>query len=170
MDKILAYSTFALVVSTTGLAAVTLFQLLESRRASKRQMGFQTWLEFRKWFDSPELIAARRELAKLIRAYTPERHKEIPETVMNFFEDLGTLYILGYMDTKLADDTFSYYAVRWWEALKGYVDYERKRHNEDNTLFANFEKLAAKMRQPEDVLDADEMKLFLADENNLVSK
>jgi hypothetical protein len=30
--------------------------------------------------------------------------------------------------------------------------------------------LAAKMRQPEDVLDADEMKLFLADENNLVSK
>ena len=159
-----------LEISTLVLAIATILLVLESRHASKRQLGLKTWMYFREWFDSDAMVEARRELAKLMRAYTLATHKEISETAMNFFEDLGTVYSQGYIDKNLADATFSYYAVRWWEVVKPYVDHERKRHNEDNTLFADFEKLAEQMRQPEDRLDADEMKLFLADENNLVSK
>ena len=169
-NTILNYSTLVLAIATVVLAFATIRLVGESRQASKRQNGLQTWMEFRRWFDSTEMIEARRELAKLMRAYTQTIHKEIPETVMNFFEDLGTVYTQGYIDKKLADSTFSYYACRWWEVVKPYVDHERKRHNEDNTLFEDFETLARQMRQPEDVLDADQMKLFLADENNLVSK
>jgi len=164
------YSTLVLAIATVVLAFATILLVWESRHASKRQLGLQTWMEFRRWFDSTEMIEARRQLAKLMRAYTQAMHKEIPETVMNFLEDLGTVYRQGYIDKKLADATFSYYAVRWWEIVKPYVDHERKRHNEDNTLFADFEKLAEQMRQPEDVLDAEQMKLFLTDENNLATK
>lgn len=157
-------------ISTLVLAVATILLVLESRHASKRQNGLKTWMYFREWFDTREMIEARRELAKLMRAYTQERHPFVPETVMNFFEDLGTVYSQGYIDKKLADATFSYYAARWWEVVKPYVDHERKRHNEDKTLFEDFETLARQMRQPEDVLDADQMKIFLADENNLATK
>jgi hypothetical protein len=164
------HSTFVLAIATVVLAVATILLVLESRHASNRQLGLKTWMYFREWFDTREMIEARRELAKLMRAYTQERHQLVPETAMNFFEDLGTVYNQGYIDKKLADATFSYYAVRWWEIVKPYVDHERKRHNEDMTLFADFEKLAEQMRQPEDVLDADQMKIFLTDENNIATK
>jgi len=169
-NMLLDISTLVLATATVVLALATILLVWESRHASKRQNGLKTWMYFREWFDTREMIEARRELAKLMRAYTQEKHPFVPETVMNFFEDLGTVYSQGYIDKKLADATFSYYAVRWWEVVKPYVDHERKRHNEDNTLFEDFEKLAKLMRQPEDVLDADQMKIFLSDENNIAAK
>ena len=71
------------------------------------------------------MLKARAELAKVIRAYTPNRHNKISEKVMNFFEDVGTAYHSEFIE-QLADDTFSYYVCRWWEATKAYIDQERK--------------------------------------------
>jgi hypothetical protein len=169
MDSILALSTFALAVFTAIMARATFKLASESREASYRQIGVQTWLEFTKRFDSVEVIKARVELAKLIRNYTPNenKHAKISETVLNFFEDLGTAYRLGYVDKKLASESFGFHACRWWEAAKTYVDHERRRHSEDKTLFADFERLAGGWRLPDEVIHADELNLFLTDEANL---
>jgi hypothetical protein len=169
MDSILALSTFALAVFTALMARATFKLASESREASFRQIGIQTWLEFTKRFDSAETIRARVELAKRIRSYTPSenKHAKISETVLNFFEDLGTAYRLGYVDKKLASESFGFHACRWWEAAKTYVDHERRRHGEDKTLFADFEKLAGALRLPDEVIHADELSLFLTDEANL---
>ena len=169
MDIVLAISTFALAVFTAVMAWATCKLANESRDASLRQIRVQTWLDFKKMFDSREMLEARITLAQSIRfnPNQPKAHKEVSELVMNFFEDLATLYFMGYIDQKLAKDTFGYYASRWWEASKTYVDYERKLHNEDKTLFAEFEKLAAAMRLPNEVINADELKLFLEGEKNL---
>jgi len=169
MDSILALSTFALAVFTAIMARATFKLVSESREASFRQIGIQTWLEFTKRFDSAEIFKARAELAKLIRSYTQteNKHAKISETVFNFFEDLGTAYRLGYVDKKLASESFGFHACRWWEASKTYVDHERRRHGEDKTLFADFEKIAGELRLPGEVIHADELDLFLTDEANL---
>jgi len=164
MNIILAISTFLLALFTAVMAWATLKLANESREASFRQIRVQIWLEFMKRFDSEEMLKARSELAKVIRAYTPDKHNKISEKVMNFFEDVGTAYHGGFIDEKLAYDTFSYHACRWWEASKAYVDHERKLHKEAKDLFVEFEKFAVAIRTPNEMIDADEMKLFLINE------
>ena len=45
--------------------------------------------------------------------------------MLNFFEDVSTAYENGYLDKTLAENSYSFYLCRWWEALKSYVDQER---------------------------------------------
>ncbi|HZL77244.1 MAG TPA: DUF4760 domain-containing protein [Candidatus Limnocylindrales bacterium] len=170
MDSLLAFSTLALAVFTAVMAWATCRLATESREASLRQIRIQTWLDFKKIFDSREILNARVTLAQSIRfnPSSPNAHKEVSESVMNFFEDLAIVYFSGYIEKKLVEDTFGFYVCRWWEAAKTYVDYERKLHNEDKTLFEGFEKLAVAMRLPDEVINADEMKLFLQGEKDLV--
>src|ERR1700678_65703 len=99
MDTTLALATVALAVATFWLA-------IESKKASIRQIGVQTWLELKKQFDSAEFKKARVELAQLLLRNPPYQSGEVSEDVMNFFEDLGTLYRRGYIDEKLAESTF----------------------------------------------------------------
>jgi hypothetical protein len=163
LDIVVALSTFVLAIVTAFMAFATSKLASESREASFRQIGVQTWLEFTRRFDSAEMVKARIELAKLV-----ERNEHTKsETVLNFFEDLGTAYRLGYVDKKLAVETFGFYACRWWEAAKPYVEHERRRHNEDKTLFADFEKLAEALRLPNEVICDRELKSFLTDEASL---
>jgi hypothetical protein len=168
MDIVLAISTLALAVFTAIMARATFKLANEAREASFRQIGIQTWLEFQKRFDSPQMLKARKVLAGQFRAKTHPKGERISETVLNFFEDVGVTYDKGYLDKELADDSFSFYLCRWWAVLKSYVDEERRRHNEDATLFARFEKLAACMRLPDETIDDRELELFLEDESKLV--
>ena len=170
MDSLLVYSTLALAIFTAVMAWATWKLATESREASLRQIRIQTWLEFRKTFDSVELIRDRSILARILQPNPNSRapHRQVNEAVMNFFEDLAIVYFSGYIEQKLAKDTFGFYACRWWEAAKTYVDSERKLHNEDKTLFDGFEKLATAMRLPNEIINADEMKLFLEGEKGLV--
>jgi hypothetical protein len=62
---------------------------------------------------------------------------------------------------------FSFYACRWCEAARAYIDQERKRHGEDATLFERMEDVAKLMRLPDEVIDNDEIQLFLEDEAKL---
>jgi uncharacterized protein DUF4760 len=171
-DILLAFSTFALALFTAGLAFFTArmanatFKLVsESREASFRQICVQMWLEFQKRFDSAEMLRARKTLAQQIKTKDSSR---ISETVLNFFEDLGIAYTKGYVEKELAEDSFSFYVCRWWEASKSYVDQERRRHKEDATLFANFENLAKRTRLPNEIIDDRALHLFLDDESDLI--
>jgi hypothetical protein len=114
------------------------------------------------------MVKARIKLAESIESYRrTHEHAKISETVLNLFEDLGTAYRLGYVDKELAAGTFGFYTCRWWEAAKPYVDHERRRHNEDKTLFNDFESLAGALRLPDEVISESELTSFLTDEANL---
>lgn len=124
-------------------------QVWLQNKTTREQLRVNFYLELRKQFDSPEFRRARGYLAQQFLAkdfqegiITTPTHDEIQETVMNFFEDMGTLLRRGYLDSELITDTFSYYGLGWWNVCKEYIIEERKTHNNDPTLFSDFEKLA----------------------------
>ena len=85
--------------------------------------------------------------------------------MLDFFEDVGTAYRLGFLERKLADSSFSYQAAFWWEASKAYVEEERRRKGGDESLFEDFEALAKKMRR--EPVTAEALRAFLSDESRL---
>jgi hypothetical protein len=166
MDGI-TLATIGLVAATLLLVAVTCWLVFETKGASKCQIGIQTWLEMMKRFDSHEMKRARKSLAHKVRTYSADKHDQISETVMDFFEDVGTLIRYGHIDKELVESSLGYYATRWWEAMQPYVCNERRIHNDDKTIFEDLERLAKAMRLPHEQIDAAELKQFLDDEERL---
>jgi hypothetical protein len=175
----------ALAVFTAAMAGFTAWLAWETRRLGKSssesstkqieawfktssdQIGVKTWLELEQRFDSEEMKRARKKLAQQLKDYSVNKHNKVSETVLNFFEDVGTAYKMGYLNEKLSESSFGFYASRWWEVTKAYVDQEQKRHGEDATLFEDFKYFAQKMRLPGEVIDGDEIQTFLDDEMKL---
>jgi hypothetical protein len=142
-------------------------QVETSLKTSTDQIGVKTWLELEKRFDSEELKCARRRFAQQLKAYGIPSHDKISETVLNFFESVGVAHKEGYLNKKLAESSFSFYACRYWEASKAYIDQEQKRHDEDATLFEDFQDFARAMRLPDEKIDDEEIERFLMDEMTL---
>jgi len=175
----------ALAIFTAAMAGFTAWLAWETRRLGKSssegstkqieawfktstdQIGVKTWLEFEQRFDSEEMKLARKKLAQQFKDYSVSKHSKVSETVLNFFESVGTAYKMGYLNHELAESSFGFYASRWWEIVKAYVDQEQKRHGEDATLFEYFKYFAQKMRLPSEVIDDDEIQTFLDDEMKL---
>ncbi len=154
----------------TATCIATVVLAFESRQTSSRQIGVQTWLALEPRFDSNEMKRARKKLAEQLDSYDSNstKHNKITEEVLEFFESVGTVYNYKLLNKELADSSFSYYANRWWEAAKTYVDKERKDKGDDNSLFSEFEKLVKTMRKKCDpVIDDKDLKNFLADERRL---
>jgi len=160
-------ATVILALATVALACGTFWLAFESRQASFRQIGVQTWLEFIKRFDSEDMKRERKALAKWLKNYDPTRHDEISEVVLLLFEDVGIAYKLGCLNKELADESFGFYVCRWWCAAKPCVEQERKRHGDDKSLFENFEKIAVLMRLDRETIDEQERLRFLDDEIKL---
>jgi hypothetical protein len=167
----LAMATFVLAILTSAVAWFTYQLAKESKESSYRQIGVQTWLEMQKRFDSNEIVNQRKILVGKMKNYKKSDHHKISETVLNFFEDVGILYKKELIDKDLTDSSFSFHASRWYEICKHYIDAERKRHKEDESLFEHFEYLANEFRKihPEDIIDESELKIFLEDESRLVT-
>jgi hypothetical protein len=164
----LTTATLCLVGATLALVGVTIWLVVETKNAAKRQLQVQTWLEMAKRFDSQEMKRARRDLAKKIQTYSADNHDKISETVMDFFEDVRTLWKHDFIDKKLVEETFGFYGSRWWAAVQPYVSNERRKHKDDDTIFADIEFLAKKIRLPHEQIDDVELKQFLNDEARLV--
>ena len=164
IEACVAGATLLLAVATFWLALLT--RKLEKAwvKASGDQIGVSTWLELERRFDSKDMKRARKKLAEQLKVYSTEKHADISEAVFEFFEDVGTLYRQQCVNRKLADSAFSFYACRWWESAKAYVDHERRVHGEDKTLFEDFEYVAKAMRLPNEVIDQEEVQAFLKDE------
>ncbi len=169
MDMVLSISTAILTIATVLMAYETFLMVKESREASYRQIGVQTWLEFEKRFDSTEMVQARRKLATQLRSPVPVPVSEISDTVPNFFEDLGTVYKTGYIDKKLMISSFSYFTTRYWEALKPYVAQERRQHGGDQTISEDFEFLARETLQKSEKIDERDLRRFLEEESHIAA-
>jgi hypothetical protein len=163
------------VAVCTGALALATFLLgfltyrLESawKKSSEQQVGLQTWLHFQTRFDSRELKRCRKKLARQLDPYDQSKHQEIAEELFNLFEDIGAVYCLGLLNRKLSESSFSFYVNHWWRAAKPYVDRERMLHQDDKTLFSDFEKLATGWRNLDPQIGDDALKKFLEDEKNL---
>jgi hypothetical protein len=193
-----ALGTWALVVVTGALVMITYFlskkqinilskQIIEQINTSREQMKVQTdiareqmkikiQLNLLDKFDNILMKSARSKLAKQIIAEA--EHDEIQEDVIDFFEDVGTFFRRGYLDKELVWADFSFYAIRWWSILKDYIFVERKRNNNDQTIFEDFETLInilyeielsrRKLSRSHLEPSSDDIKQFLKDESNLV--
>jgi hypothetical protein len=157
---------YALIINGFAVIAAV-WAVIETRNASKREIGVKTWLALIKRFDSDEMKLARKQLAHNLDPYRSEKHDAIKETVIDFFEDIGTLYKERYLDRKLARSSFSYYANHWWESAKAYIDAERKNKGDDESLFEDFQILRKEWKSDDPRIDSDAVKAFLADEKNL---
>lgn len=164
----------AAAVGTSLLAAGTFWLAWLTRKLEKAwfstsadQIGVSTWLVLQRRFDSREMKRARKALAEQLRTYSSANHDLVSETVLDFFEDVGTTYREGCLSKKLAESGFSFYACRWWEAAKAYVDHEQKLHKEDRSLFEDFRYFAAQTRLKNETIDHDELQRFLEDEMRL---
>jgi len=166
-EMVLAYSTAALALFTAVMAFETFELASESRKASIRQIGVQTWLEFEKRFDSADMVRARRRLAEQLKSKPPAKYEDISEKVPDFFEDLGIAYKMGYLDEKLSKSSFSLYATRYWEALKPFTDETRRRYGADPTFYENFEYLAKAMLESGEKIDENQLQQLLNDESIL---
>ena len=179
MEIILALSTLLLAAFTAAMALFT-YRLAgstkkladESREASYRQIGVQTWLELSQRFDSIEMMQQRSKLAKILAAHrnnlTAFHMLLITEDVLNLFEDAGILYAENLIDKKLAASSFGFYAYRWWHASKNYVIRVRTDLN-DSTLFENFEHFVEATKIPEDSAEEVNINKFLSEEYNLIT-
>lgn len=162
----LAFSTRALARSTQELAT-------DTRESSRLEIKVPTWLELKKDFDSANFRQARRELAANLRNYNrlPAANKlglreSIQERVMDFFEDLGTLYKEGLVHENLTQSAFGFYACRWWLVCHQFITDERNRRD-DISLFEDFEFLASQLKHKNDKLDQNDIHMFLNDESNV---
>jgi hypothetical protein len=168
----LAHGTWALVLINIFLVVVTLGMAWWQSRDMRRDLRARLLLTFIDRFDGSRLLKARRELARRLLPNNASRD-QIEETVLNFFEDMGLLLRLGYLDEKLMWSTFGFFAVRWWSACEDYIVNERETQN-DSTLFKDFEDLTKRFKARDvraglTVAKATppDLKQFLEDERDL---
>jgi hypothetical protein len=164
----LAYATVRLAKDTRIASAN---QIAEHQQSTLKQIGVNCWLEFTRRFDSEDMIKARSKLAKAIKLtpHKPAAYGQSSELVLNFFEDLAIVYQEGFIDKTLANNSFSYYVCRWWEATKDYVEYERKKQGGNNTLFDKFKWLANELKKDHAFPTAAQIPDFIYDESILDS-
>ncbi len=128
-----------LVLGTWALVIVTIALAYSANRATRIDLKLRLHLNFIDRFDEVRMRGHRKLLAQQLLANTPR--DEIHEDVMNFFEDLGTFFDLGYLDDDLLWGTFSFYVTRWWSACKDYISVERQAQGNDESLFADFQNI-----------------------------
>lgn len=170
-------------IGTWAVAGVTWWLVLETKRHLSRQneiikdnLAAELQLKFEDKFDEPYMLRERSKLAKQILAKA--QHDDIQEPVIDFFESVGVMARRGYLDKELAHCAFCHYCIHWWSATKDYIFNERKRQNNDSTIYEEFQNLVDTFY----AIEADKRKLtraelepsqqlitqFLEDESKLV--
>jgi hypothetical protein len=134
----LSLGTWALVGVTLWIAWKQTVILRRQSEAQQTDLKVRLQLTFIDRFDKQAMMEHRKRLAQHLLSSSP--HEEIPERVMDFFEDLGLFIRREYLDEELIWSTFGFYAVRWWAASKTYILKERRKKSDD-TLFTDFEDL-----------------------------
>jgi hypothetical protein len=82
------------------------------------QLGVNTWLHFIDRWDSAQMHRERKSIADDVR------NRQVTggsDPILDFFEQLGTVYRLGCIDKERCDSSFSHDAEKWWAALADYV-------------------------------------------------
>ena len=163
---LLTIFTGILAIFTAALAMASFWTIREARRASGEQLGVQTWLYLDPRSDSKELTHARKNLAEQLDPYNPENRAKMDHDILEFLEDVGSLYNRNLLNKELARSSCSWEAIRWWEVAKVYIADERRAHN-DESLYREFEAFAKTMEKYESRLSETDLKDFLVEEKTL---
>jgi len=166
---LLAIFTGVVAIFTAALVAASFLTIREARRASSEQLGVQTWLYVDPKFNSKELKLARKHLAEQLNPYVPSKRAEVDDDVLNFFESVGVLYKRNLLNKELAEESFSYWVVLYWEAAKVYIADERRAEH-DESIYGDFEAFAKAMQKHTPRLSDAHLKDFLAAEKALESE
>lgn len=123
----------AAIAAVASLIALilTYFQLKQFRFAHGVDLIFE--LEDR--FDAPEMMKARKVVAKALQKRTSVQEMD---TVLDFFETLGILVRRHAVDKELAWNSFSYWVLRYAVFTRDHID-ARRRAESDNTYWEEFE-------------------------------
>ncbi len=134
-----AVGTAILAVVTWWLVNVTKTHLSKQNEITKNNLAASLQLKFEDKFDAPFMLSERSKLAEQI--ISDAQHGDIQEPVIEFFESVGVMVRRGYLDKELAHCSFGHYCIYWWCATKNYIFNERKRQNDDSTIFEEFQNL-----------------------------
>lgn len=140
-------STLLTALASWALVFITWYLIRKQIKSGKKDLLIRLERDLVKRFES-ELLEERKKLANQL--LNNVSHEEIQEPVLNFFEDVGFYLKRKYLDKEFVWHDFAYYSIHWWYVLKEYIDEERKRHEDDNTIFASFEYLAREMKKFDD--------------------
>jgi hypothetical protein len=152
-------------IATLLLACVAVWAIFETRKGTKTQIGVQTWIEFVKQFDSPEMQRYRAAEIRPLHSYNPAEHRDIPERVLEWFESVGIAYNRGWLNKELSDEAFSYYVNRWWIIAKTYIEEQRRRRtNLADGLYREFEDMARGMGVKDKNIDSTDIAVFVNEE------
>jgi len=81
-----ALPDYWLATVTTLLAFFTLWLVIESKDAARKQLGVNTWLHFIERWDSPQMRGERKKLAQAILR---EESNYDSDPVLDFLEQIG---------------------------------------------------------------------------------
>lgn len=142
-----AQASWALALVTLVLVGITFlgFQWqkednLEQRDNAKALLGIQISNEIDKQFDSPEMRKARIRLAKQLL-----NNKEVTEfRVLDFFDKLAMYTHQEVIDEGIADQSYSYWVLRYWPAIKTTIE-EFRKQEKDPSFYTDVEELYGDM-------------------------
>jgi hypothetical protein len=171
-----ALCTALIAIGTWALVFATFRLVKEQHETTKAELRIKLQVHMEDRFDSHSMLLARQALASKLLAGVPR--EDIQETVMNFFESLGTLFRRDYLDSDMMWEDFSFHATRWWSATKDYILAERNLQRNDDTIFHDFQKLVdecfsiestrRKLSRAQLEPSPQDVKQFLIDESNLL--
>jgi len=79
---------------------------------------------------------------------------------------VGTLDLYGYIDNNLSEESFGFFARRWWILLESYV-FEIRKKRVNTSLYINFERFAKSHSSGNSIYNEKEIQEFLNDEYSL---
>jgi hypothetical protein len=147
------------------------------QKVARVEMGVRLYLDVRNRWDSDRMLQRRKALAYHFDSpptpVTEQFYMQLNEDVLNFFEDLGSLLRLEYVDERLIYDFLSYYVKGWYTVCRPYIEWLQAR-KKDDSLFSDFKFLADHMMDRETrerqtarsqvALNEKEIKEFLSEE------
>lgn len=162
-------------IASWFLVGVTWLMIKKQVMLGQTDLKVRLQMSFEEKFGGSNMIEERKKLAGQIIGQT--KHEDIQEPILNFFESIGILLRRKYLDREMVWAGFAFYAIRWWSASKDYIFEERRRKNNDNTIFEDFNYLIDELykieMQKRSLTRAelepsqDDIKRFLDEEKNL---
>lgn len=89
--------------------------LATQHEVSNNEIAIRLYLQFVERWDGPRMIEARKSMALY---FLGRSDSSVKEEVLNFFEDIGALFLQDRVDPHLTYETLSYWATSWWLACK----------------------------------------------------
>jgi len=134
-------------IASWALVIVTWYMIRKQVKLGKDDLKVRLQVDFDDKFEGHNMTIERKRLAEQLLANAT--HDDIKEPIINFFESLGLLLRKNYLDSEMIWSSFAFYIIRWWAACKDYIIEERKRQNNDDTIFSEFEFLVDEMYKVE---------------------